>query len=286
METQNALVIGIGYVGIRLVEKINSLGIKVFGLSRNEKSLEKLERYDAQKIFWNEKSLLNFSLVDNKINFVLSTVPPNNMGNDPVLKIFNKKLSQYKGWLGYISSTSVYGGENNEIIDENSECLPLTTRGITRLKIEREWLNFGSEIFRVAGIYGFKRSPFEKLPDKKTYVIDKENHVFNRIHIDDLVAIIIKSYTNPRPKRIINISDGNPCNQIDFYREACRISNSKMPKIYKIDEIKMSDMQKSFWLSSKYIVSSILKNEFNYDFIHPDYKSGLKSIWKNEKLNF
>ena len=81
---------------------------------------------------------------------------------------------------------------NNQIIDENSECLPLTTRGITRLKIERKWLNFGSEIFRVAGIYGYKRSPFEKLPDKKTYVIDKENHVFNRIHIDDLVEIIIK----------------------------------------------------------------------------------------------
>ena len=65
METQNALVIGIGYVGLRLVEKINSLGIKVFGLSRNEKSLEKLERYNAQKIYWDEKSLLDFSLVDN-----------------------------------------------------------------------------------------------------------------------------------------------------------------------------------------------------------------------------
>jgi len=59
-----------------------------------------------------------------------------------------------------------------------------------------------------------------------------------------------------------------------------------MPKIYKIDEIKMSDMQKSFWLSSKYIISSILKNKFNYEFIHQDYKSGLKSIWKNKKLNF
>ena len=126
METQNALVIGIGYVGIRLVEKINSLGIKVFGLSRNEKSLKKLERYDAQKIYWDEKSLLNFSLVDNKINFVLSTVPPNSIGNDPVLNIFNKKLLQYKGWLGYISSTSVYGGENNQIIDESSECSPQT----------------------------------------------------------------------------------------------------------------------------------------------------------------
>ena len=91
METQNALVIGIGYVGIRLVEKINSLGIKVFGLSRNEKSLEKLERYDAHKIYWDEKNLLNFSLVDNNINFVLSTVPPNGIGNDPVLNIFNKR---------------------------------------------------------------------------------------------------------------------------------------------------------------------------------------------------
>ena len=127
METQNALVIGIGYVGIRLVEKINSLGIKVFGLSRNEKSLNKLERYNAKKVYWDEKSVLDFNLVDNNINFVLSSVPPNNLGNDPVLNIFNKKLSQYKGWLGYISSTSVYGGENNQIIDENSECLPLTT---------------------------------------------------------------------------------------------------------------------------------------------------------------
>ncbi len=140
METQNALVIGIGYVGIRLVEKINSLGIKVFGLSRNEKSLEKLERYDAQTIYWDEKSLLNFSLIDNKINFVLSTVPPNSIGNDTVLNIFKKKLSLYKGWLGYISSTSVYGGENNEIIDDNSECSPQTTRGITRLKLRENGL--------------------------------------------------------------------------------------------------------------------------------------------------
>ena len=121
----------------------------MFGLSRNEKNLEKLERYDAHKIYWDEKSLLNFSLVDNKINFVLSTVPPDNIGNDPVLNILNKKLSQYKGWLGYISSTSVYGGENNEIIDDNSECSPQTTRGITRLKIEKAWLNFGSEILEL-----------------------------------------------------------------------------------------------------------------------------------------
>jgi len=99
LETQNALVIGIGYVGIRLVEKINSLGIKVFGLSRNEKSLNKLERYNAKKVYWDEKSVLDFNLVDNNINFVLSSVPPNSLGNDPVLKIFNKKLSQYKGWL-------------------------------------------------------------------------------------------------------------------------------------------------------------------------------------------
>ena len=95
METQNALVIGIGYVGIRLVEKINSLGIKVFGLSRNEKSLNKLERYNAKKVYWNEKSVLDFNLVENNINFVLSSVPPNSLGNDPVLNIFNKKLSQY-----------------------------------------------------------------------------------------------------------------------------------------------------------------------------------------------
>ena len=74
--------------------------------------------------------------------------------------------------------------------------------------------------------------------------------------------------------------DGNPCNQIDFYREACRLSNSKMPEIYKINEINMTDMQKSFWLSSKHIVSSVLKNEFDYKFIHPDFKSGLKAIWK------
>ena len=147
LETQNTLVLGIGYVGIRLVEKINSLGIKVFGLSRNEKSLKKLERYDAQKIYWDEKSLLNFSLVDNKINFVLSTVPPDSIGNDPVLNIFNKKLSQYKGWLGYISSTSVYGGENNQIIDESSECSPQTNWGITRLKVDKAWLNFGCRNF-------------------------------------------------------------------------------------------------------------------------------------------
>ena len=96
METQNALIIGIGYVGVRLVEKINSLSIKVFGLSRNEKSLEKLEKYDAQKIYWDEKRVLDFNLGDNNINFVLSKVPPDNLGNYPVLKIFNKNYHNIK----------------------------------------------------------------------------------------------------------------------------------------------------------------------------------------------
>ena len=286
MKVQTALIIGVGYVGIRLIKKFSTLGLNTYGSSRNKESLDKLNNFNTIPINWDNKIIENIDKNNIKPDFIISTVPPDKNGNDPILETLHSYLSKFNGWVGYISSTSVYGGKNGTLINEKSKCSPNTQRGKRRLSIEVSWQNLGAEIFRVSGIYGENRSPFEKLYDPGTTLINKNKHLFNRVHVKDLVEIITSSSSKPQTRRIINIADGNPSSQIDFFKEASRIANAAMPKVLEYSEVEMSDIKKSFWKDWRIIKPDVALNELKYKFIYPDYKSGLKAIWHLEKKRY
>ena len=286
MKLKTALIIGVGYVGIRLIKKFSALGFNTYGSSRNKASLDKLNNLNTIPITW-DKNIIGYIDKNNiKPDLIISTVPPDKNGNDPMLEILHSYLSNFNGWLGYISSTSVYGGINGIPVNEKSKCNPNTQRGKRRLSVEISWQNLGAEIFRVSGIYGEYRSPFEKLYNPDTILIYKNKHLFNRVHVDDLVAIITSSSSKPETRRIVNIADGNPSSQIDFFKEASRIANAPMPKVLDYNEVVMSDIKKSFWKDWRIIKPDVALNELKYKFIYPDYKSGLKSIWHLEKKRY
>ena len=286
MKVQTALIIGVGYVGIRLIKKFSTLGLNTYGSSRNKESLDKLNNFNTIPINWDNKIIENIDKNNIKPDFIISTVPPDKNGNDPILETLHSYLSKFNGWVGYISSTSVYGGKNGTLINEKSKCSPNTQRGKRRLSIEVSWQNLGAEIFRVSGIYGENRSPFEKLYDPGTILINKNKHLFNRVHVKDLVEIITSSSSKPQTRRIINIADGNPSSQIDFFKEASRIASTAMPKVLNYHEVEMSDFKKSFWKDWRFIKPDVALNELKYKFIYPDYKSGLKAIWDLEKKRY
>ena len=280
-EKKTAVIIGIGYLGLKLANELLSLGYIVFGTTRNTEKKSLISENGFIPILWDRNASNKIDGINPEL--IISTVAPNERG-DEIISSISDYLKSYNGWLGYISATSVYGG-NKKVFDEYSKCSPNTIRGERRLKAENSWFDLGSEIFRVAGIYGPEKSFFQKLKDKQFQLVKKENHVFNRIHIDDLVGIILKCIGKPRKYRIINVSDGNPCSQIDFFKYASKVSNFDLPKIVTLEDSSLSDMAKSFWKSSKIVNSRIIFEDLKYKFKYPDYKSGLKNIWELDKKN-
>ena len=112
MKVKTALIIGVGYVGIRLIKKFSALGFNTYGSSRNKASLDKLNNLNTIPIIW-DKNIIEYIDKNNiKPDLIISTVPPDKNGNDPILEILHSYLSSFNGWVGYISSTSVYGGVN------------------------------------------------------------------------------------------------------------------------------------------------------------------------------
>ena len=280
---KNALIIGLGYVGLNLARKFSSLGWKIAGTSRNSEKLKGLNGLISIPLLWNENFLESFKKLNWKPAVIIITVGPSSKNIDPILNIILPYIKNYKGWLGYISATSVYGGKNGLTVDEKYPCKPNTRRGEVRLKSETLWHNLGAEIFRVSSIYGPKRSPYLSLKNNKAIVINRPEFLFNRIHISDLINIIFLCINHPRQGRICNVSDGNPSSQVSYYKKAAALSGYKMPDLVNFEDAQLSEKRMSFWYSWKYVIPMIVISELNYKFIFPDYKVGLASIWEEEK---
>jgi hypothetical protein len=161
-----------------------------------------------------DQDILNELTSSNK---VLISIPPVS-DEDLVLKNFVNQFKNNKfDWITYLSSTSVYGNKNGEWIDENSETLPTSNRGKTRLKSEKLWMNLHKQyqtpirIFRLAGIYSLEHNVINKLKNNTARIINKKNQFFSRIHTDDIAQALINSIKLPSSGEVYNICDDFPC---------------------------------------------------------------------------
>ena len=282
-KNKSLLIIGMGYVGLRLAKHFSSEGWAIASTSRKKEKITSMKHQNWQPFFWNQEFIINFKKSAFIPDAIIVTVPPENNKSDPIFPILKPYLDEFKGWLGYISSTSVYASSNGEKTFENSPTIPNTARGIERLNAENLWKSLDAEIFRVAGIYGPHRSPFEKIRNKKDLrIINKNKHLFNRIHIDDLTSIISFAVNNAEKKRIMNLADGNPCSQVDYYKEASIISKLKIPPVVDYEKAILSDKMRSFWEGWKYIIPKVLQEDLGYEFKYSNYREGLKQIWEEE----
>jgi RPE1 domain-containing protein len=187
-------------------------------------------------------------------------------------------------WLGYLSSTGVYGDRPEEWVTEETPVNPIEQRSIDRLKIENEWqdlsqkLNLPLHIFRLSGIYGPGRSVIDQLITGTAKRIDKANHFFSRIHVEDIANILFASMNQPTPGEIYNLADDFPSSQREVVEWACTTLNLPYPELITIDNKELSEMTRSFYNSSRKVSNNKVKTSFKYNFKYPNYKEGLKSI--------
>jgi nucleoside-diphosphate-sugar epimerase len=207
---------------------------------------------------------------------------------DPVLANFVdliKKYARQFQWLGYLSSTGVYGDHQGGWVDESSPSLSLGHQAKLRLHTEKAWCFLAENhqlplhIFRIAGIYGPQRNALTRIAQGKIHTVYKENHFFSRIHVDDIAAVLIASIKNPNPMSIYNVADDEPApsHEVDAYASYLL----KMPAPEKIPYARatLSPMAKEFYTHHRRVSNAKIKQELFIQLKHPTYREGLKNLY-------
>jgi|TARA_B100001093_G_scaffold371383_1_gene356367 dTDP-4-dehydrorhamnose reductase len=265
-------IIGNGYTAGFISKEALKKGIKVSIITRNIIKPEKNIHY----FNFNDEINLQKKIQN---EYLISTVPPNQDGTDPVIKKYKEEINSNNKKIIYLSATSVYGGG---IVYEDTKPNPQNIRGKTRLKAETEWLitNNQTSIFRISGIYGPGRHPMIKYLNGNDEVIVKSGHVSNRINVEDLSAIVIKYLTENYNYKYLNISDENKIQSYDAIKYVAEKLNLNLPKAISYQSNKLSKAMKSFYEVDRVIKSKFISNEFNYKFKNSDYKEALLKLTK------
>ena len=277
------LILGCGFSGSFFAQTIRKLGCTALTSTRSE------NKDPNNFVFNSEKEIVPQTKFFNGVTHILSCIPPDKNGNDPVLGSLKNKLKSLPlEWVGYLSTTGVYGNTKGDWVSETDHPKPIQNRSHKRLNCEKEWIESGLpvQIFRLPGIYGPGRSTFEAIRTNKIRVISKKNQVFSRIHVADITNAIIFLLQNKdsfKFHQIINIADDEPCSQIEVIQYCYNLLGLKMPKPILFEKAKeeLSSIAKSFWIENRRVSNKLLCETLGYKLIYKNYKIGLKNCYLN-----
>jgi nucleoside-diphosphate-sugar epimerase len=210
------------------------------------------------------------------------SIPPDEQG-DPANDLHGVDLAcsallPSLRWLGYLSTTGVYGTRNGGWVDETSALRPTGERGERRVKAEAQWGKLDAHVFRLAGIYGPGRSAFDALRAGTARRIDAGSQVFSRIHVDDIAAVLLASMAKPRPGAIYNVCDDEPAAQADVVAHAASLLGIEPPALVPLAEAGLSPMARSFYADDKRVLNALIKSELGVTLAYPNYRVGLSAI--------
>ena len=289
MNTKNIICFGFGQVAKNFIKKLNRPRsyFKLTTTSREESKTKEFENINYESFQFTEEGFdKNFISRFEEADHILLSIAPIN-GTDIVIKNLKDyfKSSKFK-WITYLSATSVYGNHNGEWVDENSETKPTSPNGIERLKVEKEWMQLASkydlpfQIFRLSGIYSNQYNILKRLKSGEAKIINKKNHFFSRIHVEDIANVLSSSLNNFKKKEIYNISDNQPASAEEVAMYGVKLLGIDKPKTIEINEIE-SEMLKNFYKDSKKVDNKKMKEFFNHKLKYPTYVEGLNYIFNN-----
>ena len=199
---------------------------------------------------------------------VLSSVPPDDSG-DPVLARYGAMFGN--GWLGYLSSTGVYGDTGGAWVDESA---PIRGRRPHRNAADAAWLALGARVFRLPGIYGPGRSPIDRVRDGKAHRVDVPGQVFSRVHVDDIARGVIAGFD--APTGAYNLSDDAPESQNAVVEFAAALIGAPAPPFITLE--KLSPMGRGFYAENRRVANGKAKRVLGWVPLYPDYREGLRAV--------
>lgn len=283
---------GFGYSCEYLAHDLKNTGQWSFaGTTRSLAKRTKLENMNIEThIFDLEHPLIDPFRILKDVTHVLISTPPNDEG-DPAFLIHAEDILSLPSleWLGYLSTTGVYGDRAGGWVDEDSEIRPTSKRGDRRVKAESQWLSLLKSrdlpvhIFRLAGIYGPGRSALDTVRAGVARRISKPGHAFGRIHVEDIAQILQKSMENPKTGEIYNVCDGNPAPSHEVIEYACELLNRPCPPMIDFEDADLAPITRSFYMDNRRVNSNKIKNDLGITLKYPDYKSGLEACLDAEE---
>ncbi len=219
---------------------------------------------------------------------LVNSVPPSKDAASPPLDALGEYLGAIESldWIGYLSTTGVYGDHDGAWVDESTPLAPNLERSARRVAAEEAWLvmheRFGLpvHIFRLAGIYGPGRGVLEQVRKGRAWRIVKPGQVFSRIHVDDIVATLFASMARPHPGAVYNVCDDHPEEPAKVVEYACRLLGVTPPEPVAFEEADLSDMTRSFYADSKRVRNDRIKNELGIVLKYPSYREGMAADMK------
>ncbi|AVM75895.1 SDR family oxidoreductase [Magnetospirillum gryphiswaldense] len=216
------------------------------------------------------------------VTHVLSSVPPDHDG-DPVLDMAGAALCQLAPtWVGYLSTTGVYGDCQGDWVDEDAPLRPDLDRSRRRVLAEQAWQGSGLpvQVFRLAGIYGPGRSAIDTVRQGRARRIIKPDQVFSRIHVDDIAQVVLASIERPHPGRVYNLCDDDCAPPQDVITHACALLGVEPPPEVEWEQAQatLSPMALSFYADNKRVRNDRIKQELGVRLRYPSYRQGLAAI--------
>lgn len=253
-------ILGLGYTAKRIAEALERDGWSVVSTGR-----------DGTLRFEDEGAVREALAAS---THVLSSVPPGReSGADPVLEAYGDALEHR--WLGYLSSTGVYGDAQGAWVDEST---PIGGgRRSARAECDALWLERGARVFRLPGIYGPGRSALDRVREGKAHRIDLPDQVFSRVHVDDIVSGVLAGLEGPAGA--YNLADDLPCSQNLVIEEACRLLGVAPPPLQTMEEVELSPMARGFYAENRRVANGKAKRVLGWVPRYPDFRSGLMSLF-------
>ena len=274
---------GLGYSATFLARQLLAKGWRITGTCRSRDHQVELSRLGIEAhLFDRDRPIGNLAELLSVATHLLSSVPPDEHG-DPVLDLHRAEIdaaAAHLSWIGYLSTTGVYGDRDGGWVDEMSELKPSGERGRRRLAAERGWLALKqpAHLFRLAGIYGPGSSALDTVREGRAKRIIKPGQIFSRIHVADIAQVLEASMARPHPGAAYNVCDDDPAAPSDVIAFAAALLNlPPLPEI-PFEQADLSPMARSFYDDNKRVSNSRIKRELGVQLHYPSYRVGLPAI--------
>ena len=271
---------GHGYSSRELAKHLG--GWRIIGTTRSTGKAEIYKTDGIEPLIWPGEDPA--TAISEATHLLLSIAPEED--GDPVFKAYAELISAAPNleWVGYLSTTGVYGDHAGGWVDENSLLQPSTKRGEMRVKAETQWqsLNLPLHIFRLAGIYGPGRGPFAKVRKGTARRIIKQGQVFSRTHVEDIAQVLLASIQLPNPGAAYNVCDDDPAPPQDVIAHAAALLELPVPPGIPFETAEMTPMARSFYAESKRVRNNRIKEELGVTLLYPTYREGLAALLEAE----
>lgn len=285
--THRLLCFGFGYSARYLAERLRPRGFSIVGTCRKAEGAAALREAGIEPLLFDGARPIAEEALGG-VTHVLCSIPPDTDG-DPAWRAHRDwfdRHAHHLAWLGYLSTTGVYGDAKGGWVDESSPLAPSSDRSQWRVIAEQQWLGLWQghgapvHVFRLPGIYGPGRSAIDQVRSGTARRIDKPGQIFSRIHVEDIAATLEASIDRPRGGAVYNVTDDEPAPNADVIAHAFELLGQPVPPAIPYDQIapSMSPMARSFYADSRRVRNTLIKDELGVRLAYPTYREGLRAI--------